>query len=232
MKILLIEDDPETAAHIVHALHGDGHVVEQSDNGIDGIARARADEHTMLIVDRMLPRLDGLSLVKQLRAEDNHTPVLFLTTMSGLEDRVQGLKGGGDDYLTKPFALEELLARVNAVIRWRGSQKASCEPIKLVVGPLELDLIRRTVKRDGKVIELLPQEFLILEYLMRNAGHIVTRKMLLEQVWDLHFDPRTSIVETHISRLRSKIDRGYASAMIHSERGVGYFLDAEQVSSH
>jgi two-component system OmpR family response regulator len=232
MKILLIEDDRETATHVVHALHGDGHVVEQSDNGIDGIARARVGEQIMLIVDRMLPGLDGLSLVKQLRTEGNHTPVLFLTTMSGLEDRVQGLKGGGDDYLTKPFALEELLARVNAITQRRGSQKAPSEPIKLVVGPLELDLIRRTVKRDGKVIELLPQEFLLLEHLMRNAGRIMTRKMLLEQVWDLHFDPRTSIVETHMSRLRSKIDRGYTSAMIHSQRGVGYFLDADPISSH
>jgi two-component system OmpR family response regulator len=232
MKILLIEDDRETAAHVVHALHGDGHVVEQSNNGIDGLTRARAGEQTMLIVDRMLPGLDGLSLINQLRTENNHTPVLFLSTMSGLEDRVQGLKGGGDDYLTKPFALEELLARVNAIARRHGSQRAPSETIKIVVGPLELDLIRRTVKRDGKVIELLPQEFLLLEHLMRNAGRIMTRKMLLEQVWDLHFDPRTSIVETHMSRLRSKIDRGYTSVMIHSQRGIGYFLDADPISSH
>jgi two-component system OmpR family response regulator len=232
MKILLIEDDRETAAHIVHALRGDGHVVEQSDNGIDGLARSRADEQAVLIVDRMLPGLDGLSLVKQLRAEGNQTPVLFLTTMSGLEDRVQGLDGGGDDYLTKPFALEELLARVNAIARRRGPQKASREPVKLVVGPLDLDLIRRTVKRDGKAIELLPQEFLLLAYLMRNAGCIITRKMILEHVWDLHFDPRTSIVETHISRLRSKIDRGYAGAMIHTQRGVGYLLGVEPAFSH
>ncbi len=232
MKILLIEDDRETAAHIVHALRGDGHVVEQSDNGIDGLARSRASEQAVLIVDRMLPGLDGLSLVKQLRAEGNQTPVLFLTTMSGLEDRVQGLNGGGDDYLTKPFALTELMARINAITRQHGSRKASCEPVKLVVGPLELDLIRRIAKRDGNIIELVPQEFLLLEYLMRNAGCTVTRKMILEHVWNLHFDPRTSIVETHISRLRAKIERGYAGAMIHTQRGVGYFLGVEPAFSH
>jgi two-component system OmpR family response regulator len=230
MKILLIEDDTETAAHIVRALREDGHAVEHCGDGIDGLACARAGGQSLLIVDRMLPGLDGLSLVQRLRAEGDQTPVLFLTTMSGLKDRVQGLDGGGDDYLTKPFALKELLARVNAITRQRGSRKPSGEPVKLVVGPLELDLIRRLVKCDGKVIELLPQEFLLLEYLMRNTGSIVTRKMLLEHVWDLHFDPRTSIVETHMSRLRAKI--GYAGAMIHTQRGVGYLLDPQLAFSH
>ena len=230
MKILLIEDDTETAAHIVHALREDGHAVEHCSDGMDGLASSRAGEQALLIVDRMLPGLDGLSLVRQLRAEGNQTPVLFLTTMSGLEDRVEGLDGGGDDYLTKPFALKELLARANAITRQRASQKAPREPVRLVVGPLELDLIRRIVKCAGKAIELLPQEFLLLEYLMRNAGSIVTRKMLLEHVWDLHFDPRTSIVETHMSRLRAKI--GHAGAMINTQRGVGYLLDAQRVFSH
>ena len=230
MKILLIEDDTETAAHIVHALREDGHAVEHCSDGMDGLASFRAGEQALLIVDRMLPGLDGLSLVRQLRAEGNQTPVLFLTTMSGLEDRVEGLNGGGDDYLTKPFALKELLARANAITRQRASQKAPREPVRLVVGPLELDLIRRIAKCAGKAIELLPQEFLLLEYLMRNAGSIVTRKMLLEHVWDLHFDPRTSIVETHMSRLRAKI--GHAGAMINTQRGVGYLLDAQRVFSH
>jgi two-component system OmpR family response regulator len=231
MKILLIEDDVETAAHIAHALRADGHAVEQCGDGIDGLARSRAGGHALLIVDRMLPGLDGLSLVTQLRVQDDRTPVLFLTTMSGLEDRVQGLNGGGDDYLTKPFALKELVARVNAITRRRSSPKTSGEPVTLVVGPLELDLIRRTARRDGKPIELLPQEFLLLEYLMRNAGCVVTRKMVLEHVWDLHFDPRTSIVETHLSRLRAKIDRGFAGAMIHTQRGIGYFLGTEPAFS-
>jgi two-component system, OmpR family, response regulator len=224
MKILLIEDNKETAAHIAYVLRMQGHDVEKTENGADGLARARAGSHDVLIVDRMLPELDGLSLTRKLRAEDNQTPVLFLTAMGGLDDRVQGLESGGDDYLTKPFTFEELLARVHTVTRRR--REASGEPVKLVVGPLELDLIQRSVKRDDKAIALLPQEFLLLEYLMRNAGHTITRSMLLEHVWDLHFDPRTSIVETHMSRLRAKVDRDYREQLIHTQRGVGYILRA------
>jgi len=169
--------------------------------------------------------MDGLSLVKQLRAEGNHTPVLFLTTMSGLDDRVEGLQAGGDDYLVKPFAFPELLARVHAITR-RGNTP-SAEPVRLCAGDLEMDLIRRTVHRAGKAIDLQAQEFRLLEYLMRNMGRVVTRAMLLENVWDLHFDPRTNIVETHMSRLRGKVDRGHGDELIHTVRGSGYILRAE-----
>ena len=221
MRVLLIEDDRETAGHIVHALENQGHSVDQAHNGIDGLERARTGEHNALIVDRMLPRMDGLSLVRQLRAEGHQTPVLFLTTMSGLDDRVEGLEGGGDDYLVKPFAFSELLARVNAITRRRGD---AGEPTKLRIADLEMDLIRRTASRGGKIIDLQPQEFRLLEFLLRNAGRVVTRAMLLENVWDLHFDPRTNIVETHLSRLRSKVDRGFGTELIHTVRGAGYVL--------
>jgi len=223
VKILLIEDDRETAGHIVHGLESQGHSVEQVHDGIEGLAQARAGEHSALIVDRMLPGMDGLSLVKQLRTEGRQIPVLFLTTMSGLDDRVAGLEGGGDDYLVKPFAFSELLARVNAITRRHGEG----EPTKLRVADLEMDLIRRTASRGGKSIDLQPQEFRLLEYLLRNAGRVVTRTMLLENVWDLHFDPRTNIVETHLSRLRSKIDRGFGAELIHTVRGAGYILRAD-----
>jgi len=223
VKILLIEDDLETAGHIVHALESQGHSVEQVHDGIEGLAQARAGEHSALIVDRMLPGLDGLSLVRQLRAAGRQTPVLFLTTMSGLDDRVEGLEGGGDDYLVKPFAFSELLARVNAITRRHGES----EPTRLRAADLEMDLIRRTASRGGKSIDLQPQEFRLLEYLLRNAGRVVTRAMLLENVWDLHFDPRTNIVETHLSRLRSKIDRGFGAELIHTVRGAGYILRAD-----
>ena len=223
MKILLIEDDPETAEHVCHALRAEGHEVEESRTGMDGSARARAGQYAALIVDRMLPGLDGLSLVRQFRAEGGQTPVLFLTTMSGIDDRVAGLNSGGDDYLTKPFALAELVARVNAITR-RGE---SHPRLTLKAGDLEMDLIRRTVQRGGRQIELQPQEFKLLEYMLRNAGRLVTRNMLLENVWDLHFDPRTNIVETHMSRLRSKMDRGFARELIHTIRGNGYILRAD-----
>ena len=223
MKLLLIEDDSETAGHIVHALTGHGHAVERVDNGADGFARARAGDHAALIVDRMLPGLDGLSLVRNLRDEGLQTPVLMLTTMSGLDDRVEGLEGGADDYLVKPFAYSELLARVHAITR----RIEARETTRLRLADLEMDLIRRTVLRAGKNIDLQPQEFRLLEFLLRNAGRVVTRAMLLENVWDLHFDPRTNIVETHLSRLRSKVDRGFDSELIHTLRGVGYVLRAE-----
>jgi len=223
VKLLLIEDDSETAGHIVHALTGHGHAVESVDNGADGFARARAGDHAALIVDRMLPGLDGLSLVRNLRDEGLQTPVLMLTTMSGLDDRVEGLEGGADDYLVKPFAYSELLARVHAITR----RIETRETTRLRLADLELDLIRRTVLRAGKNIDLQPQEFRLLEFLLRNAGRVVTRAMLLENVWDLHFDPRTNIVETHLSRLRSKVDRGFDSELIHTLRGVGYVLRAE-----
>ncbi len=196
MRLLLVEDDTETADHIVHALTGHGHAVETVQDGAEGLARARAGDHAALIVDRMLPGLDGLSLVRRLRDEGRQTPVLMLTTMSGLGDRVEGLESGADDYLVKPFAFAELLARVHAITRRGETQEAT----KLRLAELEMDLIRRTVMRDGNPVELQAQEFRLLEYLLRNAGRVVTRTMLLENVWDLHFDPRTNIVETHMSR--------------------------------
>lgn len=223
MKILLIEDDPETAEHVCDALRAQGHEVDESRDGVAGLATARDGHYAALIVDRMLPGLDGLSLVKQLRAEGSQTPVLFLTTMSGIDDRVAGLNGGGDDYLAKPFALVELLARVNAITR-RGDAR---QPVTLRAGDLEMDLIRRAVHRGGKLVELQPQEFKLLEYMLRNEGRVVTRSMLLENVWELHFDPRTNIVETHMSRLRTKMDRGYDTELIHTIRGNGYILRAD-----
>jgi two-component system OmpR family response regulator len=222
VKILLIEDDQETSSHIVYALTGAGHEVAVCHDGREGLELARAGGHAVLIVDRMLPNLDGLSLVRRLREEANSVPVLFLTTMSGLEDRVAGLQGGGDDYLVKPFAFPELLARVEAIAR-RGLHHEN-QPVRLRAADLEMDLIRRTVSRAGKAIELQAQEFRLLEFLMRNVNHTVTRAMLLENVWDLRFDPRTNIVETHISRLRGKVDRGHAIELIQTVRGTGYML--------
>lgn len=225
MKILLVEDDREMADHIGHALRKHGHEVEESHDGPEGLACARSGGYAALIVDRMLPGLDGLSLVRQLRAEGSHTPVLFLTTMGGLDDRVAGLEGGGDDYLVKPFDFAELLARVNAITRRGGGQGG--EATRLTVLDLEMDLIRRTVHRGGKEIDLQPQEFRLLEFLMRNVNRTVTRTMLLENVWNLHFDPRTNIVETNLSRLRAKVDRGHGAELIHTQRGIGYILRAD-----
>jgi two-component system, OmpR family, response regulator len=226
VKILLIEDDKETSAHIVYALGKEGHEVELCHDGREGLERARTGHHGALVVDRMLPGMDGLSLVRRLREEDNQTPVLFLTTMRGLDDRVEGLQAGGDDYLVKPFAFPELLARVHAIAR-RSQRGGDGEPVRLRAGDLEMDLIRRTVQRAGKAIDLQAQEFRLLEFLMRNIGRVITRAMLLEKVWDLHFDPRTNIVETHMSRLRGKVDRGFGAELIHTVRGAGYTLRAD-----
>jgi len=223
MKVLLIEDDPETSAYIKRGLQELGHVVELAANGRDGLFLAGAQTYDVMIVDRMLPALDGLSVVKMIRAGGAKTPVLFLTTMAGIGDRVQGLEAGGDDYLVKPFAFVELLARLNALAR-----RPPLAPVETVlrVADLEMDLIGRRVTRAGQRIELKPREFRLLEYLMRHAGEVVTRTMLLEDVWDFHFDPKTNIVETHISRLRSKIDRGFGNELIETVRGSGYLLRA------
>ena len=225
MQLLLVEDDLETAGHVMRVLREHGHALEHVSDGATGLARARSGGHDVMIVDRMLPGLDGLSLVRQLRAEGNAVPALFLTTMSGLDDRVEGLEGGGDDYLVKPFAFAELVARIGALGR-RAASRAQ-EPVRLQCGDLEMDLIRRTVRRGGRDIELQAQEFRLLEFLLRHAGQVVTRKMLLEHVWDLHFDPRTNVVETHMSRLRGKVDRGFDGALIHTVRSAGYVLRAD-----
>jgi two-component system OmpR family response regulator len=224
-KLLLVEDDTDIAASVRDALHAAGHEADIASDGKAGLALALSGAHAALILDRMLPELDGLSIAKQVRAQGSETPILFLTAMSGIADRVEGLEGGGDDYLVKPFAITELLARVNVMIR-RSDPERGRGVTKMAIGGLEMDLIRRTVHRDRKEIGLQAQEFKLLEYLMRNAGRIVTRTMLLENVWNLHFDPRTNIVETHMSRLRAKVDRGYSFDFIRTVRGVGYTLRA------
>jgi two-component system, OmpR family, response regulator len=223
MRVLVIEDDPETAAYLVDGLREEGHNVSCSHNGRDGLFVAASEEFELAIVDRMLPEMDGLTLVKALRAAKVETPVLFLTTMSGVDDRVNGLNAGADDYLVKPFAFSELIARVAAL--GRRPRKTIAET-SFKVADLELDLLTRTVRRGGREITLQPREFSLLEYLMRHAGHIVTRTMLLENVWDYHFDPRTNIVESHLSRLRTKVDKGFKLELIHTVRGAGYCLRA------
>jgi two-component system OmpR family response regulator len=223
VRILLIEDDRETASYIVNGLGEQGHVVDRVDDGRDGLFRATREDYDVAIVDRMLPGLDGLSLVKALRATGSKVPLLFLTAIGGVDDRVAGLEAGADDYLTKPFSFAELSARVNALAR---RPPVQAEKTVLMVLDLELDLIRRTARRGGQIIELLPKEFTLLEVLMRNEGRVVTRTMLLERVWDLHFDPKTSVVETHVSRLRAKVDRPFDMALIHTVKNAGYSLHA------
>ncbi len=223
MKVLLIEDDAEMSAYIAAGLQELGHVVDRAATGRDGLFLATDGGHDLAIVDRMLPGVDGLAIVRTLRAAGNRMPILILTTMGGIDDRVEGLDAGADDYLVKPFAFTELAARVNALAR-----RPALAEVQTVlrVGDLELDLLKRTATRQGRPIELQPREFRLLEYLMRNAGRVVTRTMLLEHVWDFHFDPQTNVVETHISRLRAKIDKGFGQELIRTVRGAGYSLGA------
>jgi two-component system OmpR family response regulator len=226
MKVLVIEDDAETAAYIMRGLQEHGHVADHVLTGKDGLFMGAGGGHDVLIVDRLLPGLDGLSLVRTLRSTGLRTPVLFLTALSGVGDRVQGLEAGGDDYLVKPFAFAELLARLNALAR---RPPLSDAPITLDVADLKMDLLKRTVTRAGERVELQPREYSLLEYLLRHADRVVTRTMLLEGVWDFHFDPRTNIVETHISRLRGKLSRGgRCRELIHTIRGSGYILRAPE----
>jgi two-component system OmpR family response regulator len=222
VQILLIEDDPETAEYVATGLREVGHQIEVAADGRSGLLRAASETWDLLIVDRMLPGLDGLAAVRTLRASDIATPVLFLTTMGGIDDRVTGLNAGGDDYLVKPFAFAELTARVAAL--GRRPTRTAPETV-LRVADLEMDLLTRAVRRGGQVVELQPREFELLEYLMRNAEQVVTRTMLLENVWGFHFDPRTSLVESHISRLRGKIDNG-GQELIQTVRGSGYRISA------
>jgi len=225
MKILLIEDDRHTASYLVKALREHGHVVDHVASGRDGLAAASAAGYDIMVIDRMLPEIDGLSIVKAIRALKVKAPVLLLTTLGGVNDRVEGLEAGADDYLTKPFAFAELLARITALAR---RPPIASEPTVLRAGDLEMDLLKRTVTRAGQRIDLQTQEFKLLEYLLRNAGQVVTRTMLLENVWGFHFDPHTSVVETHISRLRAKVDRDFDDELIHTIRGSGYSLDASR----
>lgn len=221
MKILVIEDDLETQKYVADGLRQAGHTVDTAGTGSAGLSIATVGHYDLLIVDRMLPELDGLSLVKALRSTKYKMPILFLTTMSGIDDRVDGLNAGADDYLTKPFAFSELFARVNALLR---RLRETVEMTILCVQDLEIDLMKRTVKRGGKIVSLQPAEFRLLEYLTRHSGEVVTRSMLLENVWNFHFEPNTKIVETHISRLRSKLNAQNRPNLIHTVRGAGYTI--------
>jgi two-component system, OmpR family, response regulator len=223
LKVLLIEDDDDTAAYVANGLTEQGHTVDRAQNGRDGMFLAGDGGYEVLIVDRMLPGMDGLDLVKVLRSANVLTPVLFLSALGGLDDRVTGLDAGGDDYLIKPFAFSELVARLNALARRAPLRSADT---MLRVGDLQLDLLKRRVMRRGQPIDLQPREFRLLEYLMRHAGQVVTRTMLLEQVWDFHFEPKTSVVETHVSRLRAKIDKPFGTDLIQTVRGAGYRISA------
>lgn len=224
MKVLIVEDDREAAVYIIKGLNWHGYVAELACNGREGYVLATTGSYEVAIIDRMLPEMDGLSLVRQLREAGIRTSVLFLTNLGGIDDRVEGLNAGGDDYLVKPFALTELLARVNALARRHAM--AAADTI-LRCADLEMDLVKRRVSRAGREITLQAREFQLLEVLMQNAGRAVTRTMLLESVWNFHFDPKTNIVETHISRLRSKVDRGFDQELIGTVRGIGYTLRAE-----
>jgi two-component system, OmpR family, response regulator len=221
MRILVIEDDAETVAYVVGGLRKSGHIADQVSDGREGLVTAANGEYDVLVVDRMLPGLDGLALVQTARSIGIKAAVLFLTARGGVDDRVEGLEAGGDDYLTKPFAFSELLARVNALAR--RPNLVQVETV-LRVADLEMDLVAHRVKRGGKQIALQPREYRLLEYLLRNAGRVVTRTMLLEKVWEFHFDPKTKIVETHISRLRAKINCDDQDELIHTIRGAGYIL--------
>lgn len=221
MKILYAEDEVETAAYLAKGLMGEGHTVDHLTNGKDALTQAMSGGYDLLILDRMMPGLDGLSVLKSLRAAKIVTPVILLTAMGSVEDRVAGLRGGADDYMVKPFAFVELLARIDT-IRRRPAMRD--EVLELVIGDLRLDLLKREVSRDGQKIELQPREFLLLKHFMERPGRVQTRTVLLESVWGLHFDPKTSVVETHISRLRNKIDRPFDKQYLVTLHGVGYVL--------
>ena len=221
MRTLVIEDDIEAALFLQKALKESGHTVDLAHDGDDGLAIARDGGYDVLIIDRMLPKQDGLSLVKTLRAEGDRTPVLFLSALGAVDDRVKGLKAGGDDYLTKPYAFTELLARIEALVRRSEPQETQT---RYQVGDLVIDRLAQRVTRAGEPLVLQPREYRLLEYMMRNAGQVVTRTMLLENVWDYHFDPQTNVIDVHVSRLRGKIDKGFERPLLHTVRGAGYML--------
>jgi two-component system, OmpR family, response regulator len=223
MRILIIEDDREAAQWLVKGLQESGHVADHAADGELGLALAREGVHDLLIVDRMLPKLDGLAIIKTIRDEGADVPVLVLSALSDVDERVKGLRAGGDDYLAKPYAFAELLARVEGLGRRKSQEPALT---KLKAAGLEMDLLSRAVSREGQPVLLQPREFKLLEYLMRNAGHVVTRTMLLENVWDYHFDPQTNVIDVHISRLRAKIDKGFDKPILETVRGAGYMIRA------
>jgi two-component system OmpR family response regulator len=222
MRILIIEDDRETADYLRKGLAENGHVVDHAPTGPQGLAMALESIYDALIVDRMLPGLDGLSVIQALRKDRMTTPVLILSALGQVNDRVRGLKAGGDDYLVKPFAFSELLARLEALSRRGGPEQNVVTSLRLA--DLEMDLLARTVTRAGRPIDLQPREFRLLEFLMRHAGQVVTRTMLLESVWDYHFDPQTNVIDVHVSRLRAKIDKSFDEPLLHTVRGAGYTL--------
>ncbi|HMN51921.1 MAG: response regulator transcription factor [Xanthobacteraceae bacterium] len=221
MRVLVVEDDREAADYLKKALREAGHVAEVANDGETGLALALEDSFDVLVVDRMLPKRDGLSLVSELRTRGQSTPVLILSALGQVDDRVTGLRAGGDDYLSKPYAFSELLARVEVLARRRAPNSAETV---YRVGDLELDRLSHSVTRGGEEIPLQPREFRLLEYLMRHAGQVVTRTMLLENVWDYHFDPQTNVIDVHISRLRAKIDKGFAKPLLQTVRGAGYMI--------
>ncbi|MDX2157535.1 MAG: response regulator transcription factor [Hyphomicrobiaceae bacterium] len=221
MRVLVVEDDREIARFVQRGLKESGHAAEIASDGDSGLDMALAGGFDMIIMDRMLPGRDGLSVIQAIRAASVRTPVLILSALGEVDDRVKGLKAGGDDYLTKPFALTELLARIEALARRASPEETAT---RYAVGDLILDRLTHKVSRGGQAIPLQPREFRLLEYLMRNAGQVVTRTMLLENVWDYHFDPQTNVIDVHISRLRGKIDKGFDSPLLHTVRGAGYMI--------
>ncbi len=223
-RILVVEDDADTREYVAKALREAGYTVEATDSGRDGLVHALSGSFDAMVLDRMLPDLDGLSLVRSARAAGVHTPAILLTAMSAIDERVRGLRAGADDYMVKPFSFAELSARLEAILR--RPHEAPAEETRLSCGPLELDLITRAARRGERTIELLPREFQMLEFLMRRQGRVVTRTMLLEGVWDYRFDPRTNVIDVHISRLRRKIDAGEEPSLIQTVRGAGYRLAA------
>jgi two-component system OmpR family response regulator len=221
MRILIVEDDAEAASYLMRGLAESDHLAELAQDGLAGLHRAREGRFDLVIMDRMLPKLDGLSVIEELRRHDSDVPILILSALPDTDERVRGLRAGGDDYLVKPFAFSELLALIDALGRRR---EAGLVEKRLVVGDLHLDRLKRTVKRRGKKIHLQPREFRLLEYLMMHADQIVTRTMLLENVWGYHFDPQTNIIDVHISRLRAKLDKDFSPPLLHTVRGAGYTL--------
>ena len=227
MRILLIEDDAGVAGHVTKSLKASGHVVDHADDGKDGLFLAASERYDVLVVDRMLPNVDGLTIIQTLRASGNKTPTLILSALGDVDERVKGLRAGGDDYLTKPFAFSELLARVEVLAR-RSDTEAEAERTHLAIADLEMNLLARTVNRGGTNIPLQDREFRLLEYFLRRPNQVVTRTMLLENLWDYNFDPQTNLIDVHVSRLRQKIDKPFEHALIHTVRGAGYILRAPE----
>tara|TARA_R110001599_G_scaffold91184_11_gene239350 strand:- start:4184 stop:4918 length:735 start_codon:yes stop_codon:yes gene_type:complete len=227
MRLLLIEDDAEQARFAVKGLRESGHTVDHAASGRDGLFMAVSEPYDLLIVDRLLPHMDGLTVITTLRTSGNTTPVIILSALGQVDDRVRGLKAGGDDYLVKPYALAELLARIDALLRRARDAGTLASETRLVVEDLELDRLSRAITRAGQAIELKPQEYRLLEYLMQHAGQVVTRTMLLEGVWDYHFDPQTNVIDVHISRLRAKLEPPGSTPLIHTVRGAGYRLGGQ-----